>query len=272
MSIITLTTDFGLKDYYVGALKGKLLSKKSDITIIDITHSIDLYNIFEAFYVVKATYKNFPPKTIHIIGVDAELNDFQDLLVAYWNNQYFLCADNGILTLLFGNNIPEQIVAIKKVDNSLSETDLFVAISCKIIEGESIENLGKKNIQLKPILQIQWHNNNLETEIVGKIIYIDAYGNCITDIHIDLFEKARKNRNFEIYCKNKKINHLNANYSGFKNLNLENIKSNEGRLLAHFNDENFLEFAIYKGTKNNGGTAQTLIGLKFLDKITIKFV
>lgn len=272
MSIITLITDFGTKDHYVGALKGKILSQIPVATIVDITHTIEPFNIFEAYYVLQASYKNFPENSIHIIGVGAELNPLQSLLVAYWNSQYFVCIDNGILSLLFENNTPDTLVSVQKKTDEDTETNLFVAVSKQILLSKNILELGEPVHKIKPISQIRWENNNPENELVGKIVYIDHYGNCITDIQKNIFENIQKNRSFEIYCKNKSINHLNINYSGFKNNIAEDDKANEGRLLAHFNDENFLEFAIYKGTKNNGGTAKTLLGLQFLDKITIKFI
>jgi hypothetical protein len=74
MSIITLTTDYGLKDHFVGALKGKLLSEFREATIIDISHNIDAFNVAEAAYIIGAAYNSFPKGTVHLIGVDIELN------------------------------------------------------------------------------------------------------------------------------------------------------------------------------------------------------
>ena len=74
MSIITLTTDYGLKDHFVGALKGKIISEFADAKIIDISHDIDPFNTSEASYIVGAAYSHFPKGTVHFIGVDAEFN------------------------------------------------------------------------------------------------------------------------------------------------------------------------------------------------------
>ena len=100
MSIITLTTDYGLKDHFVGALKGKLLSEYPEVTIIDISHHIDPFNIAEAAYIIGAAYSSFPKGTVHLIGVDIELNENNQHIAMQWNDHYFICADNGILSML----------------------------------------------------------------------------------------------------------------------------------------------------------------------------
>ena len=99
MSIITLTTDYGLKDHFVGALKGKILSEFQEATIIDISHEIDPFNIAETSYAIGAAFSSFPKGTVHLIGVDIELNSENQHIAMQWNDQYFICADNGILSI-----------------------------------------------------------------------------------------------------------------------------------------------------------------------------
>jgi S-adenosylmethionine hydrolase len=110
MSIITLTTDFGLKDHFVGALKGKIISGYDEAQIIDISHDIDLFNVSEASYIVGAAYNSFPKGTVHLIGVDAELTKDSKHLAMQWNDHFFICADNGILSMLTQKIVPQKIV------------------------------------------------------------------------------------------------------------------------------------------------------------------
>ena len=112
MSIITLTTDYGLKDHFVGALKGKILSEYSEAKIIDISHEIDPFNTLEASYIISASYASFPKGTVHIVGVDMEANKENKHIVMQWNDHYFIAADNGILSMLSQKIIPQKIVAI----------------------------------------------------------------------------------------------------------------------------------------------------------------
>jgi len=92
MSIITLTTDYGLKDHFVGALKGKILSEYPEATIIDISHHIDPFNTVEASYIIGASYSSFPKGTVHLIGVDMELNKENQHIAIQWNDSLFYCS------------------------------------------------------------------------------------------------------------------------------------------------------------------------------------
>ena len=112
MSIITLTTDYGLKDHFVGALKGKIVSEYSQALIIDISHDIDPFNTAEASYIISASYTSFPKGTVHIIGVDLESNKENQHIALQWNDHFFIAADNGILSMLTQKIIPQKIVAI----------------------------------------------------------------------------------------------------------------------------------------------------------------
>ena len=109
MSIITLTTDFGLKDHFVGAIKGTVYSELPDARIVDISHLISPFNIAETAYILKNAYKSFPEGSIHIIGVDSELNEENNLIALYLDNHYFICPNNGVISLLASEIKPEKI-------------------------------------------------------------------------------------------------------------------------------------------------------------------
>ena len=116
MSIITLTTDFGLKDHFVGSLKGKLISGYNEAIIIDISHDIDLFNTLEAGYCIAAAYDSFPKGTIHIIGVDSERTNETQHIAIQWDDHFFICADNGILSTLTQRKVAQKMVAINQLD------------------------------------------------------------------------------------------------------------------------------------------------------------
>ena len=100
-SIITLTTDFGIKDHFLGSVKGALYLNIPDVKIVDISNNISPFNIIEAAYIIENSYKSFPKNSIHIIGVDSEFTPEKKHLAVYLDEHYFICADNGILSLLF---------------------------------------------------------------------------------------------------------------------------------------------------------------------------
>lgn len=272
MSIITLTTDFGLKDHFVGALKGKILSQLPEAQIIDISHHIDLFNISEASYVINAAYNSFPKGTVHFIGVDSESTIHTKHIVVYWNKHYFVCADNGIMSLICQNQKPEIIIEIDikdKMPQFASETDILLAVSCHIAKGGQLNVLGKEIEQLKPQNQLQAVVEN--DTIRGNVIYIDHFGNCITNISKEMFNTTGNDRSFEIRFGSKNIKRIHRSYSDFNVREGYTLKEYEGEKLALFNEAGFLEIAIYKSNPNTTGTAKSLLGLKYRDVVSVVF-
>ena len=107
MSIITLTTDFGMKDYFVAAIKGAIYTDLPDAKIVDITHNISPFNITETAYIIKNAYTHFPKGSIHIIGVDSESNQENKHIAIQLDGHYFIGTDNGIISLLTVDIRPE---------------------------------------------------------------------------------------------------------------------------------------------------------------------
>ena len=274
MSIITLTTDFGHKDYFVGALKGKILSEHKEAVIVDISHEIDLFNTFEASYCIEAAYHNFPKGTIHIIGVDSERVGDTQHIAMQWDDHYFICADNGILNTLIQKKIPQKIVAITihdRLNIDASDMDVFVAVACHIARGGLLNVIGKEIQSLKPVSVLTSSITDDLSEIKGQIVYIDSFGNCVTNISQKQFNDTIRSRKFEIIIKNKKITRLHKSYSDFPVSDTKQLKDLEGDFLALFNENGYLEIAIYKSNPKTVGSAATLLGLHFRDSISVKF-
>ena len=274
MSIITLITDFGHKDYFVGALKGKILSEQKEAVIVDISHEIDLFNTLEASYCIEAAYHNFPKGTIHIIGVDSERVGDTQHIAMQWDDHYFICADNGILNTLIQKKIPQKIVAITihdRLNTDVSDMDVFVAVACHIARGGLLNVIGKEIPTLKPVSVLTSSITDDLSEIKGQIVYIDSFGNCVTNISQKQFNDTIRSRKFEIIIKNKKITRLHKSYSDFPVSDTKQLKDLEGDFLALFNENGYLEIAIYKSNPKTVGSAATLLGLHFRDSISVKF-
>ena len=274
MSIITLITDFGHKDYFVGALKGKILSEQKEAVIVDISHEIDLFNTLEASYCIEAAYSNFPKGTIHIIGVDSERVGDTQHIAMQWDDHYFICADNGILNTLIQKKIPQKIVAITihdRLNTDVSDMDVFAAVACHISRGGLLNVIGKEIKSLKEVSVLTSSISDDLSEIKGQIVYIDSFGNCVTNISQKQFNDTIRNRKFEIIIKNKKITRLHKSYSDFPVSDTKQLKDLEGDFLALFNENGYLEIAIYKSNPKTVGSAATLLGLHFRDTVSIKF-
>ena len=281
MSIITLTTDYGLKDHFVGALKGKLLSEFSDAKIIDISHNVDPFNTSEASYIITAAYKSFPKGTVHLIGVDAELNKENQHIAMQWNDHYFICADNGILSLLIQNIVPQKIVAINIHDRltvDASDLDVFVTVACHLAKGGLLNVIGKEINSIKQIKELQPMVATDKNSIKGNVIYIDHFGNIVTNITKKLFLEVAQGRKYEIPMvqrsnqkKSSPIKSIWAKYSDIASAGNHNIKFYEGDKLAIFNEAGFLEIAIFRSNPLSFGSANSLLGIEYRDTITIEF-
>lgn len=275
MSIITLTTDFGCKDHFVGALKGKIYSEFSDAKIVDISHEIDLFNVSETSYIIGASYSSFPNGTVHIIGVDSELHQETQHIAMQWNDQYFICADNGVLSMLTQKIIPQKIVAINIHDRlaiNATAMDVFVTVACHIARGGLLNVIGREINQLREVTELQAVVNQDGNSIKGYVIYVDHCGNVVTNISRQLFTEIGKGRKYEIGFKNYKLKTILPNYSAIVNFDQNPMKFYEGKELAIFNEAGFLEIAIYRSNPSSLGSASSLLGMNYRDLVTISFL
>ena len=274
MSIITLTTDFGIKDHFVGALKGKIVSEHPDASIIDISHHIDLFNVSEASYVIGAAYDSFPKGTVHLIGVDAELTKENRHIAMQWNDHYFICADNGILSMLTQKIVPQKIVEINihdRLPEGSTDMDVFVTVACHLAKGGLLNVIGKEITAMKEVNELQAVVTSDKNAIKGYVVYIDHFGNCVTNISKKLVKDVARGRDFEITFSTKTIKSIKSGYSDFAVNERFSLKDYEGEKLAIFNEAGFLEIAIYRSNPSTVGTARTLLGLKIRDVVNVVF-
>lgn len=276
MAIITLTTDFGLKDHFAGAIKGAIYNEIDDVKVVDISHSVNPFNIQEAAYLIQNAYKSFPKGTIHIIGVDSELTPENRHIAVLLNDHFFIGADNGIISILTEEFKADKIVEINihdKVESIFPALDVFVKVACHIARGGTLEVIGSIIDEIKPIKNLVPIINNTETQISGSVIYIDNYGNVITNITREIFDNIRRGRDFELHARNHKFSIIHEKYSDAINFNIEKSKrDDDGKKLAVFNSGGYIELAIYRSNLNTVGGASTLLGLDYRDTITISFL
>lgn len=275
MPIITLTTDFGTKDHFVGAVKGAIYSELKEVTIVDISHNIDAFNSAETAYIINNSYKSFPEGTIHIIGVDSELNPENKHIAIFLDKHYFICPDNGIISLIASKYKPEKIVEIN-IHNTLPTSfpvlDIFVKVATHIARGGKLDVIGKpindfkKTIELSPLISKE--NNAIN----GHVIYIDNYGNLVTNITKSMIESIGKDRPFEVSARGYNFTKIHDKYSDIVDFTIpKEQRQDDGKKLALYNSCGYLEIAIYRSNLKTVGGAAGLLGLKYRDVINIKF-
>ncbi len=272
--IITLTTDFGTKDYFVGALKGRIYSELPNAKVVDLSHKITPFSVNEAAYVIRNAYRHFPKGSIHIIAVDSEQTIENKHIALLLDGHYFICADNGVVSLIRANFNPDKVVEIylpnSKTDYFLSN---FVQVACHIARGGSLQVIGMDIIDIKSIKEVQPHINTERNQIIGHIIYIDNYGNAITNIDKAIFNKIGKGRKFEIKTRFYTFETIFSTYSDVVNFDIPIEKRNyDGKKMILFNSDDFLEVALYRSNNDTVGGASSMLSLGYRDTVTINFL
>lgn len=255
MAIITLTTDFGLHDYYVGVIKGAILCQNPNVNIVDISHNIDAYDIVQASFIIKNTYKAFPKDTVHIVSVNNFINTEKSFIAIRHKGYYFIGPDNGIFSLVFEEK-PTEVFQLDITDalRGFPLKDIFAKAVHHITSNKPFEEIGEKvpriqeRITLQPVLS--------KSQIRGSVIHIDNYENVIVNIPFVLFEQIAGGRRFEIFFKRyDPITSICEHYNDVP----------VGETLCLFNSTGYLEISV------NLGKAASLHNLKIDDTIQIDF-
>jgi S-adenosylmethionine hydrolase len=256
MAIITLTSDWGLSDHYISAVKGAIISRLPDANIIDITHSISKFSLGETAFIVKNAYKNFPKGSIHIIGVNSESSIETPHTVMLYDKHYFIGSDNGLFALLC-EHAPEKIYEITVMQDTdyftFPSRDIFSKVACMIAEGTSLDKIGvprKELTKMNSYLPVSDNNS-----IKGIIVYFDSYDNAFTNITEAQFREVGKGRKFSAYFKSEEIQVMHKSYSDVPN----------GEIVMLFSSTTHLEIAI------NKGSARNLLGINIYDPFRIEF-
>jgi S-adenosyl-L-methionine hydrolase (adenosine-forming) len=246
MAIITITSDFGVNNYLVAALKGSIYQNSSQATIVDISHQIAPSDIYETAYQFKGALPYFTKGTNHLILSALFTNQYEALLIAKNETGYFYFIDNGTAPLLLDENTPIRKIKVDAtfVYNIDSIFKTFAQALQLVLQGANWEaftepySILHKGRDIDPIIK--------EDSIKAQIIYIDNFQNIVVNLTKDEFERHGQGRDFKISFYNGSLNKISANYASER----------EGGKLCFFNNAGFLEIAI------NNGNAAELFGLE----------
>ena len=203
-SIITLTSDWGTRDHYVGIVKGALLSRMPGAQIIDISHQISPFDVKQASFVLRSAYPFFPVGTVHIVGINTEESELNPHIALLYKGHYFIGTDNGIFTLMF-DSLPEKIVELSITQDTgffiFSTRDRFVKAAIHLSNGGPIEELGHLRTELKALIRMQPQVNG--NTLAGRVMYIDNYENVLLNVTIKEFDEIGMKRRFSLNIKGK---------------------------------------------------------------------
>lgn len=184
MKIISFLSDFGEVDWFVAAVKGEILKIDPDIRVIDITHKIEPHDIRSAAFVLSSVYTNFPPGTVHLVVVDPGVGSKRKPIILESNSYFFVGPDNGVFSYVYDEKVRVYSIDVDiKMSNTFHGRDVFAPAAAKIAIGKPLSGLGKKvdDLQKFEFPRVTRQDDRLH----GEVVYIDHFGNLITNISND---------------------------------------------------------------------------------------
>lgn len=253
--IIALLTDFGTKDYFIGAMKGIILSINSEAKIIDITHEIEPQNIQSAGFVLASCYQNFPSKTIFISVVDPGVGSERRAILVETEKYYFIVPDNGLLSLVLANESDYRVFELTNpqffnhpVSNTFHGRDIFAPVAAWLSKGIKPDEFGNE-IKDFVINNAPIPERISDIEIDGQIIHIDNFGNLITNLR-----KEHLSENFTVQVNGNNISKHQTFYA----------EAEINELFTIWGSADYLEIVGYQSS------ARDLLKVKSGDKVIVK--
>ena len=207
--IITLTTDFGLSDPFVGIMKGVILAITPNAQLVDISHDIRPYDIREAMFVVESMYRYFPKGTVHIVVIDPGVGSTRRPLAAEAHGHLFVAPDNGVLSTVLETDayhIQNERLFLKPVSQTFHGRDIFAPVAAYLAGGTPIDLVGLRihDFVRKSLPQPR----RVGGKIVGSVLRIDKFGNVITNVR-----RSDLSPNFTIRVAGLPVARLCSNFS-----------------------------------------------------------
>jgi len=258
MQIVTLTTDFGTADWFVGTMKGVILGIAPRATIVDITHELPGRDIRAGAFALVASYGLFPRKTAHVAVVDPGVGSRRAAIAVQTTNYFFVGPDNGVLSLALSkekikhiHRLTNEKLFLQPVSRTFHGRDIFAPVAAHLSRGVPIHKFGPA---LKDFVRLDWPQpRTTPTGIQGEIVYIDRFGNTITNINSPSLVERKQTR-IEVFVKRKRLCQVKEFYQVVP----------VGMPVGVVGSSGFLEIAV------NGGSAARKLGLRIGDTVTVR--
>ncbi|MCM8781374.1 MAG: SAM-dependent chlorinase/fluorinase [Candidatus Omnitrophica bacterium] len=243
MNTISLITDFGYKDNFVGVMKAVILKINPKVTIVDLCHEIEPQDVLGASFLLRGSFGYFPLGTVHLVVVDPGVGSKRKRLLVQTKDYFFIGPDNGVFwfalkdeTILKIIEITNERYFLKPVSDTFEGRDIFAPVAAYVSKGECVEKFGKITDSLMPLEFPELKKNN--RYLIGEIIHIDNFGNLISNIDKNTFDNFTKDRRFKIVIEGVVINKISQGY----------FEGSSLRPLALFDSFGYLEVAIKNGS------------------------
>ncbi|MDA3820055.1 MAG: SAM-dependent chlorinase/fluorinase [Candidatus Delongbacteria bacterium] len=256
--IVSIISDWKNQDFYLAALKHRLMRYMPDVVISDVSHQIEPFNTMQSAFVMRAAWRYFPENSIHLMCVNAAASAKTPHVLLKHRNHYFIGADNGYWPFILGENPDNAWIINDEMyyeGNSFPELNVFAALAAGIGNGMSPDELGK------PAYEV---NENTELKVVFKpgsihaaFLYFDSYGNGMSNLTKQMFYEHVGDKKIRILVvsEQNKLNKINTSYADVR----------QGSLCAVFNSQDLLELAIREGN------LKQLLDLQIGDTVRIEY-
>jgi S-adenosyl-L-methionine hydrolase (adenosine-forming) len=258
MSVITLTTDFGTRDWFVGTMKGVILSIQPGAKVVDLTHAVRAGDIRGGAFSLAAAWRFFPKGTVHVAVVDPGVGSARRAIAVQTAEHWFVGPDNGVLSWALAKQNVRAIHALENkayflrpVSQTFHGRDIFAPAAAHLSRGVPIRKLGPA---LKDFVRLDWPEpRKLRSGFEGEVVYIDRFGNAITNLQAGMLRGA-KWVICEVRGKRQRRCPLGAFYEAVP----------PGSAVAVAGSSGFLEIAV------NGGSAEKALGLKVGTRVRLE--
>ena len=240
--LLTLTTDFGLSDHYVGVMKGIILGICPRAQIVDISHLVKPFEIAQAAYVIAQAYREFPRKTVHVVVVDPGVGTARRPILMEAAGQYFVAPDNGALAMIYAQEkckvrlISNDKYFRRPVSATFHGRDIFAPVAAHLAAGEPPSRMGRL---IEDCLRPGFEKPRRTGEQMwsGRILHIDYFGNVVTNFHTSDFPDLER-QNFSLAVGRRRVSLLAHNYA----------QCGPGELFAIVGSSGYLEVSMNQGS------------------------
>lgn len=250
MPLITLTTDFGCQDHYVGVMKAVILGICPDVRLVDISHDIPAQDVMAGAWVVRNAAVYFPPGTVHLVTVDPGVGTDRKAVALKINDQFFVGPDNGIFSLIGEENSYEAYHLTNELywkngrSNTFDGRDIFAPVAAHLANGVQMQEMG---VPLEKLVTYRWATPISDPDgIQGWVVHIDRFGNLVTNISEDIIKKTAHSLAIRIYVGNTILHEIDETFASVT----------EGEPVAYIGSSGNLEIAI------NKGNAKVMLGVE----------
>jgi S-adenosylmethionine hydrolase len=249
MHIITLTTDFGTSDWFVGTMKGVILQLNSRARLVDLTHGVPAGDIRAGAFALAAACKFFPRGTVHVVVVDPGVGSAREAIALETDRFFFVGPDNGVLSWAVRGERIRKVCALRtqkyflpEISHTFHGRDIFAPVAAYISRGLAIEKLGPP---VRQFVRLHWPEPHMtKKQLEGEIVYIDRFGNAITNLDCASLKQFNSSR-LEVVVNGKRLCTVESSYTA---VGLR-------KAVAVIGSSGFLEIAI------NGSSAAKTFGL-----------